>query len=64
VDREDGVLFSPNDEGSLQQSIEYLMDHPEQRTAFGRKSRNKITSTYTWQKNAERIVSIVANLHM
>jgi glycosyltransferase involved in cell wall biosynthesis len=61
-DGQEGILFSPDDRESLQQSLEFLIDHEEKRKIVGQNARNKIVAKHTWRKNAEQIVAIASKI--
>jgi len=61
-DGQEGILFSPDDRESLQQSLEFLIDRHEKHTMVGQNARNKIIAKHTWRKNAEQIVAIALKI--
>jgi glycosyltransferase involved in cell wall biosynthesis len=61
-DREEGILFSPNDRESLKESLIFLIDCQEKRKIIGQNARNKIIAKHTWRQNAEQIVEIALKI--
>lgn len=50
-----GFLVNPAQEKKVADKIVWLLRHPQQARKMGKKGRENITRTYTWQKTARRI---------
>jgi PEP-CTERM/exosortase A-associated glycosyltransferase len=51
---ETGLIFEPEDPGSLAGAIESLLDDPGRRQELGAAARDWVCSNRTWQRNGER----------
>jgi glycosyltransferase involved in cell wall biosynthesis len=47
VDQETGFLLPPGDEQALQEAIQHLLDHPEQREHMGEMGRQRVQNFHT-----------------
>lgn len=56
--RENGLLIQPGDVDSLVESIDFLLDNPDEARGLGEKARETILSNYTWAKNAEKTMEV------
>lgn len=52
----DGVLFAPQDEDSLVQSVLELVDSSGRREDLGRQAAARVRSSLTWEHNARRVI--------
>ncbi len=57
ADGQQGLLFRPGDCRSLCRALECVLDDPELRERLGRNARRHVLRNFTWQRNAERVLS-------
>ena len=48
-----GYIVPPDDNAALQAKIEYVLTHPEEAREMGRKARQRIMDTYSWNQMDE-----------
>ena len=53
-----GLLVEPKDVDSLTWAIRYLMNNPDEASEMGKRARKVVRENYTWQKNAEKTISL------
>ena len=58
-DGRNGILVPPADTASLQHALVSVLDDEVKRTALGIAARNHVMSAFTWQKAAEKYLSLV-----
>lgn len=58
ADSETGFLVNPKDIDSLSSAINYLIDNPHLISEVGRKAKEVVLNTYTWEKNAQRTIQL------
>ncbi|MBT9545122.1 MAG: glycosyltransferase family 4 protein [Candidatus Sericytochromatia bacterium] len=54
--QETGWLYAPEEDGALRAALEYLLQHPEERTRLGQAAREKLLSSYTWQHRQTQVL--------
>jgi glycosyltransferase involved in cell wall biosynthesis len=52
----------PNDEFEFAKALAYLMDHPEERAAMGRRGRERVERELSWASSAENLLRAYALL--
>jgi len=52
----------PNDECEFAKALAYLMDHPEERAAMGRRGRERVERELSWASSAENLLRAYALL--
>jgi len=57
-----GRLVPPRDPEALAAAIRELLEDPEQRAEMGRKGRQRVEELFSWEKVAERTVSVYREL--
>jgi glycosyltransferase involved in cell wall biosynthesis len=57
-----GRLVPPRDPEALAAAIREILEDPEQRVEMGRKGRQRVEELFTWEKVAERTVSVYREL--
>ncbi|CAN2048983.1 Glycosyltransferase WbuB [Candidatus Magnetomoraceae bacterium gMMP-1] len=57
--REEGLLFEPNNNASLKATLIELINDKELRKVLGKKARKKVELHHTWEKNAIKILNLV-----
>jgi glycosyltransferase involved in cell wall biosynthesis len=55
---ETGWLFTPGDAEALRDSVQTLMEHPDQLRAMGRQARAEYLQHYTAERNYEQLIAI------
>ncbi len=58
-----GVLVAPGDLSALIDACERLIRDPAGRARLGRAAAAAVRSGYTWDRNAERVAALAADLH-
>lgn len=53
-----GMLVKPGDTEDLTKALLHLIERPELRREMGKKARQTMLENYTWQRNAERILTV------
>jgi glycosyltransferase involved in cell wall biosynthesis len=62
IDGETGVIIDPDDEKSLGDALELLVDNPGLRTRMGQAGRERAETNFDAQKNALRIVELLRGI--
>ncbi len=53
-----GLLVKPQDVDSLVGVLDFLLSHPEEAQKIGKRARDVILESYTWEKNAEKTIEV------
>ncbi len=53
-----GMLVKPRDVNSLVEALDFLLSHPEKAKAMGERARKLVLENFTWEKNAEKTISV------
>lgn len=61
-DGEDGVLVPFGDTEALAKAIAYLLEHPEEASAMGRRGKEKVLSQHTWDHKYPQIRDVYLQL--
>jgi len=61
-DGETGILVKPNNQSSLTEAINTLLENEELRTALGRNAREHVLANFTWDHTAERCENLYDDL--
>lgn len=56
------IYVKPNDEFEFAKALAYLMDHPEERVAMGRRGRDRVERELSWASSAESLLRLYAAL--
>ena len=56
---QDGMLFDPDDEGMLHQTVHRLIENPELRRRLGRQARHRIEQMCTWDHSADKVIRVL-----
>lgn len=59
---ETGYLIDPGEVDQLVEKAAYLLKHPEQARQMGIRGRERVLTSYTWEKVAERLYRTLATL--
>ena len=52
-----GVMVDPLDIGAIAGAIRWLLEHPEEAEAMGKRGQELVTKRFSWEKEAEKLVS-------
>jgi glycosyltransferase involved in cell wall biosynthesis len=61
-DGQTGLLYPAGDAAALAESCERLLGDPALRTELGRNAARRVRERFTWDANAERVVSLARSL--
>jgi len=61
-DEKDGLLFTPGDKNDLENKLSRLLTNHELAQSMGVLAHEKIKDLYTWEKHAEKILSLLMQL--
>lgn len=61
-DGETGLLYQPDESGTLLAACEHLLDEPRLRESLGRAAAKDTHASYTWDRNAERVTDLAGAL--
>jgi glycosyltransferase involved in cell wall biosynthesis len=50
-----GMLVDPSNPKSIREALEFLAEHPEERTRMGQNGREAVLSKYNWENEAARL---------
>jgi glycosyltransferase involved in cell wall biosynthesis len=53
-----GVLVEPKSVDSLVEALDFLLSHPDEAKAMGKRAREVVLANYTWEKNAEKTIEV------
>jgi glycosyltransferase involved in cell wall biosynthesis len=62
ADGQTGLVFEPEDAGSLADTVEPLLDDPARRAELGRNAREWVSAHRTWRLNGERYLEVYRRL--
>lgn len=57
-----GLLVDPLDSGAIAQAIDWMLAHPEEAEAMGRRGRIAVEERYNWDREAEKLVNLYRRL--
>lgn len=57
-----GILVDPFDSRAIANAIDYLINHPAEAEAMGRRGRAAVVSDYNWETDGARLVSLYDEL--
>jgi glycosyltransferase involved in cell wall biosynthesis len=46
----------------LVEALDFLLSHPEEAKAIGERGRELVLENYTWEKNAEKTITVYEEL--
>jgi glycosyltransferase involved in cell wall biosynthesis len=52
-----GLLVDPLDPRSIAEAMEWLLDHPTEAEAMGRRGRGAVESRFNWQKESKKLLT-------
>lgn len=57
-DQENGLIFTPNDERSLEEQIRLVVEDKTKRDAIGKRARTTILQKHLWSDNTKKVMDI------
>lgn len=57
-----GLLVDPLNPSAIADAITWIFDHPDEAEAMGRRGQTAVTSTYTWDREAEKLLALYTKL--
>lgn len=57
-----GLLVDPHDPRAIADAIEYLVSHPDEGEAMGRKGQDAVRDLYNWETQEERLLTLYQEL--
>jgi glycosyltransferase involved in cell wall biosynthesis len=57
-----GLMVPPEDPAAHAAAIEYLVTHPEEAEEMGKRGRNYVLSSYTWEREQARLLDFYATV--
>ena len=57
-----GLLVDPLDPQAIADAIDWVLSHPEEADAMGRRGREAVQSTYNWECEAESLINLYKQL--
>ena len=57
-----GLCVDPNSPDAIIDAVRWLVAHPEEALAMGERGRNAVRSTFNWNKEAEKLISLARKL--
>lgn len=56
-----GLLVDPRDATAIAKAIDWVLTHPEEAEAMGRRGREAVTATYNWAAEEKKLLAIYRN---
>ncbi|MDJ0772105.1 MAG: glycosyltransferase family 4 protein [Mastigocoleus sp. MO_167.B18] len=57
-----GLLVNPLDPKEIAQATQYLLEHPEEAEAMGKRGYEAVTSQYNWETESEKLLNLYKQL--
>lgn len=57
-----GLLVDPMDPGAIREAVQWLLEHPEEAEAMGRRGREAVLERYNWEQEAPKLVTFYDQL--
>src|SRR5690606_16984089 len=57
-----GLLVDPLDPRAIAQAMEWMLEHPEEAEAMGRRGRRAVEQRFNWQAEEEKLVKLYQRL--
>ncbi|WP_322522346.1 glycosyltransferase family 4 protein [Guyparkeria halophila] len=57
-----GLLVDPLDPQAIAEAIDWILMHPEEAEAMGRRGRKAVESTYNWERESETLINFYKQL--
>jgi glycosyltransferase involved in cell wall biosynthesis len=52
-----GLMVDPEDPAAIAEAIRWILDHPDEAEAMGRRGREAFHARFTWEREAERLAA-------
>ncbi len=56
-----GMLVDPRDATAIAKAIDWVLTHPEEAEAMGRRGRDAVAATYNWAAEERKLLAIYRN---
>ena len=57
-----GVLVDPQDPQAIADAMQWILDHPEEAAAMGRRGRAAVEDRYNWEAESEKLIALYERL--
>lgn len=57
-----GLLVDPQNPSAIADAVTWILDHPDEAEAMGRRGQHAVASTYHWDREAEKLLALYAKL--
>lgn len=57
-----GLLVDPQNPTAIADAVKWILDHPDDAEAMGRRGKHAVASTYHWDREAEKLLALYAKL--
>ena len=57
-----GLLINSNDPHAIAEAISYLLTHPKEADAMGRRGREAVDKWYRWEDEAKKLINLFDDL--
>lgn len=57
-----GLLVDPLDPAAIAEAVRWLLEHPAEAEAMGRRGREAVEARYNWEREGERLLTLYARL--
>jgi glycosyltransferase involved in cell wall biosynthesis len=59
---EEALFFQPGDGADLARQVIYLLSHPEQAQAMGKRAARRVSQVFTWERAGEQLLEVYSDL--
>jgi glycosyltransferase involved in cell wall biosynthesis len=57
-----GILVHPQDPDAIANAMQWMLDHPDEAEAMGRRGRAAVEENYNWEREAEKLIGLYKEL--
>lgn len=57
-----GLLVDPKDPQAIAEAMQWILDHPEEAAAMGRRGRAAVEERYNWEAESEKLIALYRRL--
>jgi glycosyltransferase involved in cell wall biosynthesis len=57
-----GILVDPQDPDAIARAMQWMLDHPDEAEAMGRRGRAAVEEKYNWEREAEKLIGLYKEL--
>jgi len=57
-----GLLVDPQSPGAIADAMQWILDHPDEAEAMGRRGYEAIRDRYSWDREAEKLMALYSKL--